>query len=256
MTIDTIEESGSDRTRNVILVHGAFADGSGWQGVYGVLSARGYNVTVVQQPTKSLSEDVEYVARAIAAQDGPAVLVGHSYGGMVITEAGRDPAVKALVYIAGWVPDRGESVLSMIGDLPAGAPSAPVMPPQDGFIFVDPHRFSAAFAQDLDPAQAAFMAVSQVPWGLAAANEIVGEPAWRSKPCWYLLTKSDRMIPPEGQRIMSVRCGARVTEVDGSHAIYLSKPHAVADLIMAAAMGSVAEAGSFGLDRRPDASGN
>ncbi|HEX8258423.1 MAG TPA: alpha/beta hydrolase [Allosphingosinicella sp.] len=228
------------RIRNIVLVHGAFVDGSGWEGVYRLLSAKGYEVTVVQHPTASLAEDVAYVARAIAAQDGPVALVGHSYGGAIITEAGRDPKVKALVYIAGWVPDSGQSVLDLIGQLPAGAPSAPVLPPSDGFLFVDPVRFPAAFAADVDPAKAQFMAIAQAPWGVAAASATVGEPAWKTKPSWYLVASEDRMIPPEAQRTMAARAGANVTEAAGSHAIFVAKPESTAALIEAAAEGALA----------------
>lgn len=241
MTAGPVDPARSGGIHNIVLVHGGFADGSGWEGVHGILAAKGYRVTVVQHPTVSLAQDVAYVSRAIAAQDGPVVLVGHSYGGVVITEAGRDAKVQALVYIAGWVPDSGQSVSSLIARLPADAPLPPILPPEDGFIFVDPARFPASFAQDVAPAKAAFMAVSQVPWGLAAANGTVGEPAWKTKPSWYLLTTDDRMIPPDGQRAMATRAGARVTEVAGSHAVFVSKPEVVAALIQEAAEGVMAD---------------
>lgn len=242
MAVDSVDRSRSSGIRNVVLVHGAFADGSGWESVHNILSANGYTVAVVQHPTNSFSEDVAYVSRAIAAMDGPVVLVGHSYGGAVITEAGRDPKVQALVYIAGWVPDSGQSVFSLIGTLPAGSAQPPILPPQDGFIVVDPAHFADSFAQDVDPAKAKFMAISQVPWGLDAANGTIGEPAWKSKPSWYLLTSEDRMIPPEGQRAMADHAGMRITEVAGSHAAFVSKPEVVASLVEKAAEGAMADA--------------
>lgn len=242
MTLETLDRARSSKIRNVVLVHGAFADGAGWEGVHGILAAKGYNVVVVQHPTRSFGEDVGYVSRAIAGLDGPAILVGHSYGGAVITEAGRDPKVKALVYVAGWVPDAGQSVFSLIGNLPVGTAQPPIQPPQDGFIIVDPERFPDSFAQDVEPAKAMFMAIAQVPWGLEAANGTVGEPAWKAKPSYYLLTTEDRMIPPEGQRAMANHAGMRITEVAGSHAVFVSRPDVVASLVEEAAQGAMADA--------------
>jgi pimeloyl-ACP methyl ester carboxylesterase len=230
--------------RNIVLVHGAFVDGSGWEGVYRILAAKGYKVAVVQHPTASLAEDVGYVQRAVEAQGGPVVLVGHSYGGVVITEAGRSPKVAALVYIAAWVPDEGQSVLALIKQLPAGAPPAPVLPPHDGFIVVDPARFPTAFAADVEPAKAEFMASSQAPWGVVAASAAVGEPAWATKPSWYLVAADDRMIPPQAQRTMAARAGASITEVAGSHAVFISNPGSAAGLIETAAKAAVATRGS------------
>lgn len=242
MAIDTSDRPPSSGIRNVILVHGAFADGAGWEGLHRILATKGYTVAVVQHPTRSFAEDVGYVSRAISAMDGPVILIGHSYGGAVITEAGRDPKVKALVYVAGWVPDAGQSVFSLIGNLPAGSAQPPILPPQDGFIIVDPERFPDSFAQDVEPAKAKFMAIAQVPWGLEAANGTVSEPAWKSKPSWYLLTTEDRMIPPEGQRVMADHAGMRVTEVAGSHAVFMSRPEVVASMIEEAAQNAMAEA--------------
>lgn len=221
--------------RNVVLVHGGFVDGSGWEGVYQILTRSGFKVTVVQNPTLSLEDDVAVTKRALAAQDGPAILVGHSYGGVVITEAGTDKNVAGLVYIAAFAPDRGESVSSLIKDPPPGAPVPPILPPAAGFLFLDKTKFAAAFAADVEPRTAAFMADAQVPWGLAALEGAVTEPAWRSKPSWYLVATEDRMIPPDAQRAMSKRTGATVVEVPGSHAIYVSQPGAVAHLIEQAA---------------------
>jgi pimeloyl-ACP methyl ester carboxylesterase len=223
--------------KNVVLVHGGFVDGSGWEGVYNVLSKDGYNVTIVQNPTTSLADDVAVTRRAIAAQDGPVILVGHSYGGVVITESGNDPKVKGLVYIAAFAPDKGESVNSLIANPPPGASVPPILPPQDGFLFLDRAKFAAAFAADVKPAQAAFMASSQVPWGVAALTGPVITPAWKSRPSWYLVTKDDRMIPAPAQRQMAGRAGATTVETAGSHAIYVSNPQVVAHLIEQAAQG-------------------
>ena len=225
----------SSPAANVVLVHGGFVDGSGWREVYDLLTADGYHVSVVQNPTLSLQGDAAAARLIIDAQDGPVVLVGHSYGGAVITEAGTDQNVAALVYIAGFMPDQAESVNTLIADPPPGAPVPPILPPVDGFLFLDRERFHASFAGDLPADLAAFMADSQVPWGVDALSGQVTEPAWRTKPSWYLLTTEDRMIPPAAQRFLSGRAGATVTEVDASHSVYLSQPAAVATLIKQAA---------------------
>jgi pimeloyl-ACP methyl ester carboxylesterase len=221
--------------KNVVLVHGGFVDGSGWQGVYDALTKDGYNVSIVQNPTISLADDVAATKRTLAAQNGPAILVGHSYGGVVITEAGNDPNVAGLVYIAAFAPDAGESVSALIKNPPPGAPVPPILPPQDGYLFLDRTQFRASFAADVNADAAAFMADSQVPWGLDALNGAVSSPAWKTKPSWYLVSTDDRMIPPDAQRAMSKRAGATVTEVKGSHAVYVSQPKAVAALIAKAA---------------------
>ena len=227
---------------NVVLVHGGFVDGSGWQGVYKALKKSGHAVTVVQNPTVSLADDVAVTRRALAAQKGPVILVGHSYGGAVITEAGNDPKVAGLVYVAAFAPDKGESVSSLIQNPPPGAPVPPILPPQDGYLFLDKAKFAASFAADLSAEAAAFMADSQVPWGVDALSETITEPAWRSKPSWYLVATEDRMIPPDAQRAMSKRAGSTVVEVKGSHAVYVSQPAAVASLIEKAARGVAAKA--------------
>jgi pimeloyl-ACP methyl ester carboxylesterase len=219
----------------VVLVHGGFVDGSGWQGVYDLLKADGYRVCVVQNPTLSLAGDVAATNWVIDAQDGPVVLVGHSYGGAVITEAGRHQDVAALVYIAAFVPDKDESVNALIGGFPADGPQPPILPPRDGFLLLDQEKFPASFAGDVPAEQAAFMADSQVPWGVDAPGGQITEPAWRTKPSWYLVTTEDRMIPPTAQRTMSERAGSTVIEISGSHAIYVSRPAAVAALIHDAA---------------------
>jgi pimeloyl-ACP methyl ester carboxylesterase len=227
--------------KNIVLVHGGFVDGSGWQGVYEHLTADGYHVTVVQNPTLSLEDDVRVTQRALDALDGPAILVGHSYGGVVITEAGNHPNVAALAYITAFAPDKGESVNSLIADPPPGAPVPPILPPTDGFLFLDRDKFAASFAADLPPGQAAFMADSQVPWGVNALGGVVTEPAWRSKPSWYLVATDDRMIPPPAQRAMAERTGATVTETPGSHSIYVANPAAVAAVISQAAAAAAGE---------------
>jgi pimeloyl-ACP methyl ester carboxylesterase len=232
--------------RNVVLVHGGFVDGSGWRGVYDALTADGYQVSVVQNQTLSLESDVETTHQVLDQQDGPAILVGHSYGGAVITEAGRHERVAGLVYIAAFAPDAGESVNSLIAGFPTDGPQPPILPPVDGFLFLDRERFASSFAGDLPAEDAAFMADSQVPWGVEALNGTITEPAWRSRPSWYLVSGDDRMIPPPAQRTMSARTGATVVEAAGSHSIYVSQPRATADLIEQAAERSFADVTAAG----------
>jgi pimeloyl-ACP methyl ester carboxylesterase len=226
---------------SVVLVHGGFVDGSGWQGVYDLLAADGYRVSIVQNPTLSLEGDVIATRMILDRQDGPAILVGHSYGGAVISEAGTHERVAGLVYVCAFAPDAGESVNTLIAGFPASGPQPPILPPQDGFLFLDRDKFHASFAGDLSAGQAAFMADSQVPWGVEALGGAVSEPAWRSKSSWYLITTGDLMIPPEAQRTMSERIGATVIEVDASHSVYVSQPAAVVDLIKQAAAATVEE---------------
>jgi len=223
--------------KNIVLVHGGFVDGAGWEGVYKILKKDGYNVTIVQNPTISLEDDVAATKRILAGQDGPTILVGHSYGGAVITEAGNDPKVAGLVYITAFAPEKGESVASLIKDPPPGAPVPPILPPQGGYLFLDKAKFPASFAADVDAEKAAFMADSQLPWGVEALSGTISEPAWKAKPSWYLVVTEDRMIPPAAQRAMSKRAGSAVVEVKGSHAIYVSNPEVVAALIEKAAKG-------------------
>ena len=225
----------STGARNVVLVHGGFVDGSGWQQVYDLLTQDGFSVSVVQNPTLSLEGDAAATRRVLDKQDGPTVLVGHSYGGAVISEAGTHEKVAALAYIAAFAPDKGESVGTLVADPASGAPVPPILPPEEGFLFLDKEKFHASFAGDLSPERAAFLADSQVPWGLEALGGPVGEPAWRIKPSWYLVASEDHMIPPPAQRSMAERAGATVSEVAGSHAIYESQPAAVAALIKQAA---------------------
>jgi pimeloyl-ACP methyl ester carboxylesterase len=227
----------ASKVKNVVLVHGGFVDGSGWESVYAILKNKGYNVSIVQNPTTSLADDVAATNRTIHAQDGPVVLVGHSYGGAVITEAGNNLKVAGLVYITAFAPDRGESVASLIKDPVPGAPVPPILPPQDGFLLLDRLKFAASFAADVHPELAAFMADSQVPWGVQALNGEVSQASWKSKPSWYLIATDDRMIPPDAQRAMSKRATSKTVEVKGSHAVYVSQPEAVADLISRVADG-------------------
>ena len=228
------------KVKNIVLVHGGFVEGAGWERVHKILKKDGYNVSIVQNPTISLADDVVTTKRVLAAQDGPVILVGHSYGGAVITEAGNDPKVIGLVYITAFAPDRGESVATLIKDPPPDAPVPPIQPPQDGYLFLDKAKFPASFAADVDPEKAAFMADSQVPWGIAALTGAISEPAWRAKPSWYLVVTEDKMIPPAAQRFMSTRAGSTVVEIQGSHAIYVSQPGPVAALIEQAAESSKA----------------
>jgi len=229
----------TDKPVSIVLVHGGFVDGSGWQGVHEALLNNGYEVIVAQNPTLSLADDVAVTKRAIAAAKHPVVLVGHSYGGVVITEAGNDPKVSSLAYIAAFAPDAGESVETLIANPPPGAAVPPILPPQEGFLMLDKLKFAHSFAADVDPSTARFMADSQVPWGVEALAGKVTVPAWKSKPSFYLVASDDRMIPPPAQRAMAERAGAKVTETSGSHAVYVSKPTEVARLIEQAAEQSI-----------------
>jgi pimeloyl-ACP methyl ester carboxylesterase len=226
---------------SVVLVHGGFADGSGWRGVYDLLTQDGYRVAVVQNPTLSLAGDAAAARLIIGAQDGPVVLVGHSYGGAVISEAGTHPNVAALVYICAFAPDAGESVNTLLAGFPQEGPQPPILPPRDGFLFLDREKFPASFAGDLPAGLAAFMADAQVPWGVDALRGQVSEPAWRAKPSWYLVTTEDKMIPPAAQRTMSGRAGSTTVEVAASHSVYVSQPAAVCACIKQAASAVAAQ---------------
>ena len=233
------QPNASTAVKNIVLVHGGLVDGSGWKDVYKILKKDGYTVSIVQEPTISLPDDVAVTKRVIDGQNGPVILVGHSYGGVVITEAGNDPRVAGLVYVTAFAPDKGESAASLIKNAPQGAPVPPILPPQDGYLFLDKTKFPAAFAADVSPDVASFMADSQVPWGVEALSGAITQPAWRTKPSWFLVTTEDRMIPPDAQRAMSKRAGSTVVEVKGSHAVYVSQPQAVAHLIEKAATGAL-----------------
>jgi pimeloyl-ACP methyl ester carboxylesterase len=230
----------SATAKNIVLVHGGLVDGSGWKDVYKALKKDGYTVSIVQIPTISLADDVAVTKRAIATLNGPVILVGHSYGGVVITEAGNDPKVAGLVYVTAFAPDKGESAASLIKNAPQGAPVPPILPPQDGYLFLDKAKFPAAFAADVSPDVASFMADSQVRWGVEALSGAITQPSWRTKPSWYLVTTEDKMIPPDAQRAMSKRVASTVVEVKSSHAVYVSHPQVVAHLIERAATGALA----------------
>lgn len=216
---------------NIVLVHGAWIDGSGWQGIHGILRARGYKVSIVQNPLTSLADDVAAVDRVLARQDGPALLVGHSYGGAVITEAGNAANVAGLVYVAAFVPDVGESVQSLV----EGEASQLLQPSADGFLFFNPTLFPQVFAHDLTAAQGAFLAAAQVPPAGVAFGTPATNPAWKSRQSWYVLATEDRVIPPAAQRQMATRANAAITDIRGSHAVYISQPRAVAEAIDEAA---------------------
>jgi pimeloyl-ACP methyl ester carboxylesterase len=224
--------------KSVVLVHGGFVDGSGWEGVYKALSRDGYKVNIVQNPTNSLTDDVAVTKRVIAQAEGEVILVGHSYGGAVITEAGNDPKVAGLVYVTAFALDQGESVGKLIANPPPGAPVPPILPPTDGYLILDKAKFAASFAADVEPGLANFMANSQVPWGLDALNGEVTKPAWKRKPSWYLVATDDKMIPVPAQRMMANRAGAKTVDQAGSHSVYVSQPEAVAAVIREAARGA------------------
>ena len=235
MNTQKSNQSNSSAKKSIVLVHGGFVDGSGWAGVHRELKHQGHNVVVVQNATKSLADDVATTKAAIESVSGEVVLVGHSYGGVVITEAGTHPKVSNLVYITAFAPDKGESVASLIANPPPGAPVPPILPPKDGYLFLDRSKFAASFAADVEADTAAFMADAQVPWGLDALSGAVTVPAWRSKPSHYLVATDDKMIPPPAQRMMALRAQAQVKELPGSHAIYVSKPVEIAEFILGAA---------------------
>lgn len=220
--------------KNIVLVHGAWADGSGWRGVYDLLTERGFTVSIVQNPLTSLADDVAATERVLARQDGPAILVGHSYGGFVITEAGKAENVAGLVYISAFVPDAGESVIGII----KGGVQPPVQLSKDGFLFFDPAVFAGTFAQDLPAEEGTFLAVSQVPIAVTAFEGTISEPAWKTRPAWHVIATDDHVVPPDAQRQWAARAGATIIETAGSHAAYISKPQVVADAIEAAAKGA------------------
>jgi pimeloyl-ACP methyl ester carboxylesterase len=233
--IDMENKSASQAVKNIVLVHGAFADGSGWEGVYKILTNRGYNVTIVQNPLTSLEDDVTAVNRALAKLDGPAILVGHSWGGEVITQAGVSPKVAGLVYVAAFQPDKGESAFDWIMKLPP-APEAGVLPPDAaGFVYYDMAKYHGGFCGDLSAEKAAFMAASQGAFAGKAFATPVTEAAWRSKPKWGIVATEDKSIPPDTQRNMYKRSETPITEIKGSHVVYMSQPEAVANVIETAA---------------------
>jgi pimeloyl-ACP methyl ester carboxylesterase len=220
--------------KNIALVHGAWADGSGWQEVHDILTAKGFNVTIVPNPNTSLADDVRITNAVLSLQHGPTVLVGHSYGGAVISEAGGHPNVNALVYVAAFVLDAGESLFKMLKDA-SPDPNSPILPPKDGFIWLDRAKFHANFCADVPAATAKFMADSQVPVGLAAFETDLTVAAWKTKKSWYVVATEDKMIPPDAERGMAKRINAQVTEIKASHAVYISHASEVANVIQKAA---------------------
>lgn len=223
--------------RNIVLVHGAFADGSGWRGVYDELTARGYRVSIVQNPLTSLADDVAATRRVLQRQQGPAILVGHSYGGTVITEAGADPRVAGLVYVAALAPDSGESTGDQFAEIPA-PPGFVIEPQTDGFGFVNLEKFKTGFAGDVSDADAAFLRDSQVPIAMSAFTDKVTHAAWRTKPSWFVVATEDGAIDPKLLRKTALRIGAQTQEVKGSHVVFFSHAKTVADVIDRAARGA------------------
>jgi pimeloyl-ACP methyl ester carboxylesterase len=231
-------EAGSaaiGKVKNIVLVHGAITDGSGWRGVYDILTKDGYRVSVVQQPLTGLADDVAATKRVIDQQDGPVILVGHSYGGTVITVAGADPKVRALVYVAALQPDVGETTGQLAASMPGAVPSSDLKPTSDGFIFLDSTKFAADVAADLRPAQAHYMANAQMPVAAAAFDAPVSVAAWHDKPSYGIVATADRALNPELARWMYKRSGAKMTEIKASHLVYISQPGAVASVIERAA---------------------
>ena len=235
VTASLAQAAPTERPVSIVLVHGAFVDGSGWKAVYDALSDDGYEVLVVQNPTVTLEGDAEATRQVIARAKHPVVLVAHSYGGAVITLAGDDPKVKSLVYIAAYEPDVGESVFDLATRPHPGEEAAPLLPPADGFLLVDPAKFPTSFAADVDASTTRFMNASQVPWGLGAVQFKLTKAAWKNKPVHHMLTLEDHMVPPSLQRFMATRAKAKIVEIKSSHAVMLSHPKAVVDFIEAVA---------------------
>jgi len=220
---------------NIVLVHGAWADGSGWEEVHNILTEKGFIVTIVPNPNTSLADDIKITKSVLSLPNEPTVLDGHSYGGAIISEAGDHPNVKALVYVAAFVLDAGESLFKMLKDAPPD-PNSPILPPTDGFIWLDRNKFHANFCADAPASKAKFMANSQVPVGLAAFDTDLTTAAWKTKKSWYIVATEDKMIPPDAERGMAKRANAEVTEIKSSHAVYISHPAEVAKVIEKAAV--------------------
>jgi pimeloyl-ACP methyl ester carboxylesterase len=223
----------AEPVKNIVLVHGAFADGSGWKPLADILRKDGYTVSIVQEPETSLADDVAATNRILDRQPGPAVLVGHSYGGAVITQAGNNAHVASLVYVAAFAPDEGEKLGPLLSSIAPAANST--APTADGYLMVDQAKFPMDFAADLPAAEAQFMAISQVPLNANVLGTPIAAPAWKTKPSYGIVATQDRMINPDLERSMYKRAGAKVTEIKGSHAIFFSQPRAVADVIEQAA---------------------
>jgi len=230
--------SAQTPVKNIVLVHGAFADGSGWEAVYKLLKKKGYNVSIVGNPNTGLADDVAATKRVIARQTGPVLLVGHSYGGAIITDAGNDPKVVGLVYIAAFVPDANETLLQLLQSGPP-APNSGILPPDEaGYIWYDVKKYHSGFCADLPKEQAEFLADSQIPVSATVFGSSFSSPAWKSKPSWYIVATEDQTIPPDGERFMAKRAGAKVTEIKASHLVFMSQPKAVTDVIEVAAKGA------------------
>jgi pimeloyl-ACP methyl ester carboxylesterase len=227
--------AADDAVKNIVLVHGANTDGSGWRGVYDIVKKDGFHVSVVQEPLTGLSDDVAATQRVIDQQDGPVILVGHSYGGTIITVAGADPKVRAMVYVAALQPDVGETTNQLASSIPGEIPSSDVKPTKDGFLFVDPAKFAADVATDLPPAQADYMANSQMPVAAAAFDAKVTVAAWHDKPSYGIVATADRALNPKLAHWMYRRSGAKITEIKANHLVYISQPAAVASVIEKAA---------------------
>lgn len=231
----TTNISKADPVKNIVLVHGAFADGSGWEAIHNLLLKKGYTVSVVGNPNTGLPDDVAAVKRVLAKLAGPVILVGHSYGGAIITEAGNDPKVAGLVYISAFVPDANETLLGLLQAGPP-APNSGFLPPDEhGYIWYDKAKYHSGFCADLPKDKAEFMANSQVPVSASVFAAQIKEPAWKGRPTWYVVATEDQTIPPDGQRFMAKRAHATVTEIKGSHCVFMSKPDAVTAVIETAA---------------------
>jgi pimeloyl-ACP methyl ester carboxylesterase len=226
------------QVKNIVLVHGAFADGSGFEGIYKILKARGYNVLIVGNPDTGIPDDVEATNRVLAHLDGPCVLVGHSYGGAIITEAGNSPKVAGLVYISAFVPDPGHSVIDLLNSAPHDTASG-ILPPENGFVWYDRAKYHSGFCADIPKDMADFMADSQLPTALAAFTYVFKDNvAWKTKPVWYIVAQEDHSIPPSLEREMGKKTGGKVYEIKASHLVFISHPKEVADIIETAAKNS------------------
>ena len=230
----TTARAQNAQVKNIVIVHGAFADGSGWRGVFDILSKKGYNVTVVQNPLTGLKDDVEATKRILDKQDGPTILVGHSWGGVVITEAGMHPKVAGLVYVAAYQPDKGENTAKWASELPA-APEFGILPPDEkGFVYYGKEKFHAGFAADLGKAETDFLFASQQPIFAESFATPVADAAWKTKPTYGIVATEDKSINPDTERHMYQRSKSKITEIKGSHVIFASQPAAVAKVIIAA----------------------
>jgi pimeloyl-ACP methyl ester carboxylesterase len=228
-------EAQSQAIKNIVLVHGAFADGSGWRALYDILTKKGYHVTVVQNPLSSLEDDVAATRLALDKQDGPTVLVGHSWGGVVITQAGDHPKVAALVYVAAFQPDQGESALTWFQKAPPAPENGVLAPDDKGIVYYDKNKFHGGFCADIPKAEADFMYASQGAFAAKAFGTPVTHAAWRDKPTYAIVATEDKSINPDIERSMYKRSNSKVTEIKGSHVVFMSQPEAVSKVVIAAA---------------------